>query len=45
MEIVYGEYISEFNDYSGPDLNPYLFDLDGSGKATVANDFGLRFAT
>ena len=33
--IVYGGYISELNDYSGPDLNPYLYDLDGSGKATV----------
>jgi regulator of RNase E activity RraA len=33
--IVYGGYISEHIDYSGPDLNPYLYDLDGSGRATV----------
>ena len=33
--IVYGGYISAHNDYTGPDLNPYLYDLDGSGKPTV----------
>ncbi len=33
--IVYGGYISEHIDYSGPDLNPYLYNLDGSGKPTV----------
>ncbi len=33
--IVYGGYISEHIDYTGPDLNPYLYDLDGSGKPTV----------
>ncbi len=33
--IVYGGYISEHIDYSGPDLQPYLYDLDGSGKPTV----------
>ena len=33
--IVYGGYISEHVDYSGPDLKPYLWDQDGSGKAVV----------
>ena len=33
--IVYGGYVSEHIDYTGPDLNPYLYDLDGSGKPTV----------
>ena len=33
--IVYGGYISAHNDYTGPDLNPYLYDMDGSGKPTV----------
>ena len=33
--IVYGGYVSEHIDYSGPDLNPYLWNLDGSGKAVV----------
>ena len=33
--IVYGGYISEHFDYSGPDLKPYLWNEDGSGKAVV----------
>ena len=33
--IVYGGYVDAHIDYSGPDLNPYLYDLDGSGRATV----------
>ena len=33
--IVYGGYVAEHIDYSGPDLNPYLYDLDKSGKATI----------
>ena len=33
--IVYGGYVEAHIDYSGPDLNPYLYDLDGSGKPTV----------
>ncbi len=33
--IVYGGYISEHIDYSGPDLKPYLWNRDGSGKAVV----------
>ena len=33
--IVYGGYVSEHIDYSGPDLKPYLWDVDGSGKAVV----------
>lgn len=33
--IVYGGYISEHIDYSGPDLKPYLWNRDGSGKAIV----------
>ncbi len=33
--IVYGGYVSEHVDYSGPDLKGYLYDLDGSGKPTV----------
>ena len=33
--IVYGGYVSEHIDYSGPDLKPYLWDQDGSGKAVV----------
>ncbi len=33
--IVYGGYINAVNDYSGPELQPYLRDLDGSGKPTV----------
>ncbi len=33
--IVYGGYVSEHIDYTGPDLKPYLHDLDGSGKPTV----------
>ncbi len=33
--IVYGGYISEHIDYSGPDLKPYLWNQDGSGKAVV----------
>ena len=33
--IVYGGYISAHIDYSGPDLKPYLWNQDGSGKAVV----------
>ena len=33
--IVYGGYVSEHIDYSGPDLKPYLWDVDGTGKAVV----------
>ena len=33
--IVYGGYVEAHIDYSGPDLNPYLYDLDDSGKPTV----------
>ena len=33
--IVYGGYISEHVDYSGPDLKPYLWNQDGTGKAVV----------
>lgn len=33
--IVYGGYISEHIDYSGPDLKPYLWNQHGSGKAVV----------
>ena len=33
--IVYGGYVSEHINYSGPDLKPYLWDQDGSGKAVV----------
>ena len=33
--IVYGGYVSEHIDYSGPDLKPYLWDVEGSGKAVV----------
>ena len=33
--IVYGGYVSEHIDYSGPDLKPYLWNSDGSGKAVV----------
>ena len=33
--IVYGGYISEHVDYSGPDLKPYVWNRDGSGKAVV----------
>ena len=33
--IVYGGYISEHIDYTGPDLKPYLWNRDGSGKAVV----------
>ena len=33
--IVYGGYVSEHIDYTGPDLRAMLHDLDGSGKPTV----------
>ena len=33
--IVDGGYVSAHIDYSGPDLRPYLWDVDGSGKAVV----------
>ena len=33
--IVYGGYVSEHIDYSGPDLKPYLWDVNGTGKAVV----------
>ena len=33
--IVYGGYVYEHIDYPGPDLKPYLWDQDGSGKAVV----------
>ena len=33
--IVYGGYVSEHIDYSGPDLKTYIYDLDGSSKSTV----------
>ena len=33
--IVYGGYVEAHIDYTGPDLNAYLYDLDGSDRPTV----------